>query len=266
MPRANRYFRYYPAGYPWHITHRCHNQNFLLAASHDRKRWREWLCEAKKRFGLRVLNYCVTCNHIHLIVLGSDDPLHVSRSMQLTAGRTAEEYNHRKGRKGAFWEDRYHATIIDSGEYFSRCMTYVDLNMVRAGVVSCPETWLDCGYRELTMKRRRNTLIDRNALADLTGEKVDSLGAQRQRAVSEALASGSLEKDERWSECLAVGSENFIEQLKGKLGKCLSTSQRINSFAPQPIAGVSEPLRTYGGNSRAEMHCLTGSNKVYLVV
>ena len=61
--------------------------------------------------------------------------------MQLITGRTAQEYNQRKKRKGAFWEDRYHATAVDTGYYLSRCMVYIDLNMVRAGVVSSPEDW-----------------------------------------------------------------------------------------------------------------------------
>ena len=34
--------------------------------------------------------------------------------MQLIAGRTAQEYNQRKGRQGAFWDDRYHATAIEA--------------------------------------------------------------------------------------------------------------------------------------------------------
>jgi putative transposase len=38
----------------------------------------------------------------------------IKKSMQLVGGRTAQEYNQRKGRKGAFWEDRYHATAVDS--------------------------------------------------------------------------------------------------------------------------------------------------------
>jgi hypothetical protein len=32
--------------------------------------------------------------------------------MQLIAGRTGQEYNRRKNRKGAFWEDRYHIKAI----------------------------------------------------------------------------------------------------------------------------------------------------------
>ena len=52
MPRANRYFL---PGHVWHITHRCHQKDFLLKFSKDRERWRYWLFEAKKRFGLCVL-------------------------------------------------------------------------------------------------------------------------------------------------------------------------------------------------------------------
>ncbi len=51
--------------------------------------------------------------------------------MQLVAGRTAQEFNIRKRRKGAFWEDRYHATVVDTENYLARCMAYIDLNMVR---------------------------------------------------------------------------------------------------------------------------------------
>lgn len=35
--------------------------------------------------------------------------------MQLIAGRTAQEYNQRKMRQGAFWEDRYQEKILGSG-------------------------------------------------------------------------------------------------------------------------------------------------------
>ena len=49
-------------------THRCHKKEFLLKSSRDRSRWINWLFEARMRFGLSVLNYVVTSNHIHLLV------------------------------------------------------------------------------------------------------------------------------------------------------------------------------------------------------
>jgi hypothetical protein len=33
----------------------------------DRRRYLHWIFEAKKRFGLSVLNYTVTSNHVHLL-------------------------------------------------------------------------------------------------------------------------------------------------------------------------------------------------------
>jgi REP-associated tyrosine transposase len=94
-----------------------------------------WVFEAKKRFGLSVLDYIVTCNHVHLLV--RDTGLNViADSMQLIAGRSGQEYNQRKGRHGAFWEDRYHATSIEADEHLLSCLVYIDLNMVRAQVVT----------------------------------------------------------------------------------------------------------------------------------
>ena len=46
--------------------------------------------EAKKRFGLSVLNYMVTSNHVHLLVKDTG-PNVIAESMQLNAGRTAQE-------------------------------------------------------------------------------------------------------------------------------------------------------------------------------
>jgi REP-associated tyrosine transposase len=82
-----------------------------------------------------MLNHMVTSNHIHLLVKDTG-PNVIVQSMQLIAGRSAQEYNQRKGRQGAFWEDRYHATAIEADEHLHRCVVYIELNMVRAGVVS----------------------------------------------------------------------------------------------------------------------------------
>lgn len=65
MPRANRHFLH---GHVWHITHCCHKQQFLLKFSRDRKQWLHWLNQARKRYGLCILNYVVTSNHVHLLV------------------------------------------------------------------------------------------------------------------------------------------------------------------------------------------------------
>jgi len=165
MARANRH---HIPGYVWHITHRCHKKEFLLKFDKDKKRWINWLFEAKKRFGLCILNYTVTSNHIHLLVYDNKEDV-IPKSIQLIAGRTGREYNIRKDRKGAFWEDRYHSTAIETGEHLLRCMVYIDLNMVRAGVVSHPSEWPYGGYNEIQVPRRKNVIIAYDRLRQLTG-------------------------------------------------------------------------------------------------
>ena len=120
MPRANRYFL---PGYVWHITHRCHKREFLLKFARTRQRYLHWLYLARRRFAVDILNYTVTSNHVHLIVRNRGGKNEIPAMIQLVAGRTAQEYNSRKGRKGAYWEDRYHATAIETGSHLQRCLT-----------------------------------------------------------------------------------------------------------------------------------------------
>ena len=96
MARANRH---HVPGQVWHITHRCHKQEFLLKFARDRKRWLQWLFEARKRYGLQILDYVVTSNHIHLLIIDGDTEV-LSKSLQRVAGKTAQEYNRRKNRNG----------------------------------------------------------------------------------------------------------------------------------------------------------------------
>jgi len=62
--------------------------------------------------------------------LDNGGPGTIARSIQLIAGRTGQEYNQRKKRKGAFWEDRYHATAVESDDHLAQCMVYIDMKEV----------------------------------------------------------------------------------------------------------------------------------------
>ena len=214
MPRANRHFL---PGHVWHITHRCHRKEFLLKFQRDRKCWRRWLFEARKRFGLCVLNYIATSNHVHILVMDKGEG-EIARSMQLIAGRTAQEYNRRKGRLGAYWQDRYHATAVDTEAYLARCMVYIDLNMVRAGAVAHPREWDVCGYREIQEAPARYRIIDRHVLKGLLGiGDEERLRREHEAWVEDALKNEGRKRQGAWSEVLAVGREEFVVGVQGQL-------------------------------------------------
>jgi putative transposase len=214
MARANRH---YLPGHVWHITHRCHQKEFLLKLSQDRKRYTKWLYEAKKRYGLSILNFAITSNHIHLMVFDTGKDV-IPRSIQLVAGRTGQEYNNRKDRKGAFWEDRYHATIVQSNRHLLSCMAYIDLNMVRAGVVLHPSEWQDCGYNEIIHQPERAGLIDVKKLKSVLGfSDADDLAAAYQQIILDAIQDSPSSRQPMWTEGIVVGDEDYVKETKSKL-------------------------------------------------
>jgi REP element-mobilizing transposase RayT len=216
MPRASRH---YIPGYVWHITHRCHKKEFLLKFGRDRRRWLWWLFEARKRFGLSVLNYTVTSNHIHLVVRDNGDRDVIPKSIQLIAGRTGQEFNLRKKRKGAYWEDRYHATAVETGRHLAQCLVYIDLNMVRAGVVKHPSQWPFGGYNEIQMPKVRYALINYDELKDLLNfNEMDELAESYRGWIEEALKKVRHRRDRKWTESIAVGSESYVTETKERLG------------------------------------------------
>jgi REP element-mobilizing transposase RayT len=97
----------------------------------------------------------VTSIHIHFLVAHTGKRDIITKSMQLVAGKTGQKYNQRKNRRGAYWEDRYHATAVESGDHLGRYLVYIDTNMVRAGVVSHPSKWPFSGYNEIQKPRKK---------------------------------------------------------------------------------------------------------------
>jgi len=215
MARAKRH---YLSGYAWHLTHRCHKREFLLKFGRDRRRWLQWLFEAKKRYHLCILNYMVTSNHVHMLAFDCGQREAIPRSMQLLAGRTGQEYNQRKKRKGAFWEDRYHATAVETNEHLIRCIVYMDMNMVRAGVVAHPSEWNESGYNEIQSPRHSYRLIVHQWLMDLLDlPSLEILQSSHRTWVEESLKNNTNGRDSKWTESIAVGSKAFVERAKDQL-------------------------------------------------
>lgn len=217
MPRANRYI---VPGQIYHVTHRCHDRSFLFKFGKDRDAYRSMLRDRLERFPISVLGYCLTSNHTHLL-LKVDGLAHavLARFMQTLEGDFAQHYNLRKRRKGAFWSDRYHAVMIDSGEYLWRCLRYIDLNMVRAGVVKSPAEWAWCGYQEIAGSRKRYRVLDRAALvaALAPGQRWEDVSKHYEETVQRALQEEHLKREACWTESLAVGGRTFIEQVRSRI-------------------------------------------------
>ena len=215
MPKANRYFE---AGLHYHLTHRCHDGAFLFRFACDRDAYMDMLRERSKKYKVPVLGYCITSNHVHLLVEApSQDG--IGHFMDALEGDFAQRYNNRKKRRGAFWNGRYHATAIESTHHLWQCLLYIDLNMVRAGVVAHPESWRWCACPELTGQRKRYRVVNFATFERVFGRhpKEDGFSDHYADLIADKLQGEDLVRDPIWSESLAVGRTSFIESLKSKI-------------------------------------------------
>jgi putative transposase len=214
VPRANRTIL---AGHTYHVTHRCHDRAFLLRFARDRQAYRHWVRDSLPRWEVDLLTYCITSNHVHLLVKATDTD-QLAAFMQRVAGGMAQAYNLRKRRSGAFWSDRYHAAMVEDGEHLWRCMRYIDLNMVRAGRVAHPSEWDWTGWAELMGERKRNKLLNMDALlAALDVSTAAEFRKQHRDAIADSLAHGPGVREPWWSESVAVGSAEFTATIERRL-------------------------------------------------
>jgi len=214
MPRRQRNWL---KGECYHITHRCHNESFFLKHATERDIYMGELREAKKRYKFDLLNFIITSNHVHHLVY-CRNPKELEKAIQYVHGRVAQYYNIRHNRKGAFWSDRFHAVLIESGNHLSECMYYIDYNMMRNGVVTHPEQWKHSGYHELIGNKRRYRVTNfARLLSCLNIDDPEIFRAWYENTINSKSAF-YMERQSYWTESAVVGSWKWIENVSPRAG------------------------------------------------
>ena len=76
-------------------------------------------------------------NHVHLLLT----PEHAETvpSVIMSVGREyVQHINRTYGRTGTLWDSRYKSSVVQAQTYLLLCQRYIELNPVRAGMVSDP--------------------------------------------------------------------------------------------------------------------------------
>lgn len=73
----------------------------------------------------------------------------VSEFFKTVKQRFSQWYNRRNGRSGPLWEQRFKSILVEGSNHaLSTMAAYIDLNPIRAALVSDPEEYRHCGYGE----------------------------------------------------------------------------------------------------------------------
>jgi putative transposase len=116
------------------------NRSRCFSGIADRKLYLALLEEHAAIHECGVHAYVLMPNHVHLLVTPARDRC-VSRMMKAVGERYVRAFNKRHKRTGTLWEGRFKSSIVDSEKYLFTLYRYIELNPVRAGIVSHPSAY-----------------------------------------------------------------------------------------------------------------------------
>lgn len=226
MPRRKRVC---PAGYPVHIVQRGNNRQVCFAADADMAAYANWLKEAAAKYGLAIHAWVLMTNHVHLLVTPGSDTS-VSQSMQFLGRCYVRYFNYRYRRTGTLFEGRFKSSIVQTDNYLLACQRYIELNPVRAGMVSDPADYVWSSYHAHALQRTANMWTPHAVYLALGCDATDRGEAYRKQFSD--VMNTSLISDIRWAlnTGLVLGNEQFrneVEQLTGQ-------RQRLVKRGPKP--------------------------------
>lgn len=218
-------------GYPHHIIQRGNNRQAIFALTADYQTLLDLLEENAKKFGVAIHAYVLMSNHFHLLATPQTaDGL--PQMMQAVGRRYVRYFNDAQKRSGTLWEGRYKSTLIQTDRYLLACMAYIDLNPVRAGLVSLARDYPWSSHGHYT-GQRIDKLITPHALIWELGNTPfareaayaklvqSGISPVQQAALTDSALSG-------W----ALGDPDFVADLQKR------TERRVTkSTAGRPVVG-----------------------------
>lgn len=144
-------------GIPHHIVQRGNRRQPVFFTDQD---YRFYLYLLKKETGnanVEIWAYCLMPNHVHLILVPSDED-GLRKALAETHRQYTKEINRREGWSGYLWQGRFQSYPMDEA-HLLRAIRYIELNPVRAGLVVTPDLY-PWSSAILHINRQENSLIN----------------------------------------------------------------------------------------------------------
>ena len=142
-----------------------------------------------------------------------DRMFRITEFMKSLKQRFSQWFNRRHGRRGTLWEGRYkHVIVEDAGPAMYAITTYVDLNPVRAGIVTDPGAYRWCGYAEAMAENR----LALDGLMTITGIGHGHGNGQHRAAACHDQVTGGTPRQQRRRELRALAEYRRLLGIAGR--------------------------------------------------
>ena len=222
MPRRPRVAL---AGLPVHLIQRGHNRDACFFADDDYTLYLAHLGELSSKSGCAVHAYALMTNHVHLL-LTPQEVDGASLLMKHLGQRYVQYVNRTYRRSGTLWEGRFRSCLAQEEGYVLACQRYIELNPVRAGIVTHPRHYRWSSYRT-NAEGKASTLLKPHAQYLALGS-TDEARREAYRLLfrSELDPEVIQEIRDATNGNFALGGDRFKKQVEAMLGRRVSRGQR----------------------------------------
>jgi putative transposase len=231
-------------GAVYHVTSRGDRREAIYLGDADRRGWLQVLGRGLERFDAQALAYCLMGNHYHIVL--HTRLANLSLLMRHLNGVYTQDFNRQHRKVGHLFQGRFKAILVDRDAYLLEVCRYVELNPVRACIVSGPGEWAWSSYRMHTGFADSPDWLDTAGLHGyLLGHAAIS-PADRRRAAARYAAWVEAGRDVRlWDTGLRqqiyLGDAGFIERMQDLLAPTDSPARR-GSLQEVPRQQRLEPV------------------------
>lgn len=198
-------------GYPHHITQRGNRRQDVFFKDEDYLYYLELLKQWCDEEQVEIWSYCLMTNHVHLIVT-PDSSSHLSRAIAETHRRYTRMINFRENWRGYLWQGRFASFPMDE-TYLLKAAAYVELNPVKANMVSKPEDYRWSSVHAHLKGKDPLGIVNAQKLIDLCGDWKEYL--------QQAVADTEVDFKKHSSTGRPLGDDSFIERAEKLLNRDL---------------------------------------------
>lgn len=217
--------RYVTPGQPQHVILRGNNRSEVFRVEADYRFLLEKLRLACEKHAAEVHAYVLMTNHLHLLITPQQEHS-LAKTMQMLGRYYVQYYNYSYRRTGTLWEGRYKATLIDGETYLLTCMRYIELNPVRAGMVSHPSEYPWSSYHYNAQGRADELVTPQLEYRRLGKTKEERQAAYRQLFKHHISERDLIEIRDATNKAWALGSERFKQRIEQQLERRVQPSPR----------------------------------------
>ena len=168
------------------------------------------------RYQCAIHAYVLMTNHVHLLATPST-PEGPSRMMQSVGRRYVRYMNGTYRRTGTLWEGRYKSALIDSDRYLLTCSRYIELNPVRAAMVTQPEDYWWSSYRA-NAQGIENSVLSAHPLYEALGLTPENRQAAYRRLFASSIEGDDLQTIRQGTEREGtIGDQRFRAEIESML-------------------------------------------------